>query len=325
MKNILVTGACGFIGSNFINYMSEKYKDSFFVGLDILDYCSSLKNVNNNTNIEMVIGNIANKELVAYLLRKYKIDTIVHFAAQSHVDNSFFNSVSFTENNVLATHILLETTRVYQLETNNLARFLAVSTDEVTGQSAFGEKHTEDSIFNPTNPYSSSKCCAEFLVQSYIKSYNLPCLISRGNNCYGENQYPEKVIPKFICQLLNGEKVTIQGDGSALRNFVHAWDTCTAMETILLNGKVGEIYNIGGSCEHSVMNIAKLLIRLIHGTDNIEEYITFVPDRTFNDCRYYISSDKLEGLGWKPEKTEFEEEVIKLIEWYKENKNRYGF
>lgn len=320
MKNVLITGAAGFIGSNFINYVSKKYSESLFIGLDMLDYCSSVKNIKKRKNIHFVIGNILNKELVAYLLRKYNIDTIVHFAAQSHVDNSFFNSVSFTENNVLGTHILLETTRVYQLETNNLNKFIHISTDEVSGENTTDVKYTEEQTFNPKNPYSSSKTNAEFLVKSYINSYKLPCIISRGNNCYGKNQFPEKIIPKFICQLLNDEKITIHGNGSARRNFIHVYDTCTAIETMLLKGTVGEIYNIGSECEYSVMDIANLLINLM-GRDTND--IIYIPDRTFNDCRYYISSDKLESLGWKPVNTDFINEVKELIIWYSKNQHRY--
>ena len=318
--NLLVTGGLGFIGSNFVNYIVDKYKN--IIILDINDYCSSMQNIQ-SSKVEIVIGNINNKELVAHLLRKYHIDTIVHFAAQSHVDNSFFNSVTFTEHNVLGTHILLETSKIYQEETNQLKLFLHISTDEVAGENTTNIKFTESQIMKPTNPYACSKANAELLVQSYIESYKLPCIITRGNNCFGENQYPEKIIPKFICQLLNGEKITIQGDGSAKRNFIHVYDTCTAIETILLKGKIGEIYNIASECEYSVMEIAKLLVNIMYN-DKVDHYISYIEDRTFNDCRYYMSSEKLEALGWTRVKN-FNTEIKLLIEWYKINKSRYGF
>jgi UDP-glucose 4,6-dehydratase len=327
MKNILCTGACGFIGSNFVSYMANKYTDCRFIVLDILDYCASLENVPKLPNIEIVVGDIGNNELVAYILRKFEIDTIVHFAAQSHVDHSFFNSIPFTKTNVLGTHILLETVRIYHDETKRLQRFISVSTDEVYGEVSDDVAKKETDMLHSSNPYAASKQNAETLAQAYIQSYKLPIIITRGNNVYGINQYPEKVIPKFICQLLNGEKLTIQGSGMTRRNFIHVNDTCKAFETILLKGVIGEIYNISGHSqnEYTVMEVASLLVELICPGESLEDHITYVEDRKFNDCRYYISSEKLEKLDWKPEKTDFTEEIKELIEWYKANKGRYGF
>jgi len=327
MKNCLLTGAAGFIGSNFANYMSNKYPEVRFVVLDILEYCASLENLEKLPNIEIVIGDIGNNELVAYILRKFEIDTVVHLAAQSHVDNSFFNSISFTKNNVLGTHILLETVRVYRDETNRLKKFIHVSTDEIYGEVADNIERNEKSLPNASNPYAASKLCAEAIVQSYYHSYKLPICITRGNNVFGINQYPEKIIPRFICQLLNNEKLTVQGNGSARRNFIHVDDTCTAFETILLKGEIGEIYNISADHknEFNVMQIAEMLVSLIKPNEDFNKFITYVEDRKFNDCRYYISSEKLEKLGWKPVKTDFTKELKELIEWYKNNKSRYGF
>lgn len=335
MKNFLITGALGFIASNFVNYMSLKYPHAKFIILDKKDYCSSLENINKQClhNTEIIIGDIANKELVLYILKKFGIDTIVHFAAQSHVDNSFFNSIEFTVNNVLGTHLLLETSRIYNDETHKIEKFIHVSTDEVYGQVIDNSARIENSLLDPTNPYAASKAAAEFFVKSYYYSYKFPIIITRGNNVYGPNQYPEKVIPKFICQLLDGEKLTIQGTGSSLRNFIHVDDVSTAFETILLKGEIGQIYNISSdhNNEYSIKELAKILIKLFHPNTNIDDeneldkYITHIEDRKFNDARYFISSERLYGLGWKPQKTDFNSNLKDLVDWYKQNKSRYNY
>lgn len=334
MKNILVTGACGFIMSFFVNYMSKKYPDYHFIVLDKLEYCASLENVDKNSNIEIIIGDIANKELVTYILNKFNIDTLVHGGAFTHVDNSFFNSIDFTLNNVLGTHILLETIRIYHEKTGKIEKFLHISTDETYGTTHGLEPKTETDILCATNPYAASKVGAESMALSYFYSYKLPILISRGNNAYGPNQYPEKIVPKFICHLLNNKKLTIHGKGDSRRNFIHVYDTVTAFETILLHGKIGEIYNISadhGTSEFNVMQVAQKLIKLFHPEVNIDDssqlnqYLDFVEDRKFNDARYFISSEKLHKLGWKPVKTNFDENLKELIEWYRVNKSRYGF
>lgn len=332
MKNFLITGALGFIASNFTNYMAQKYSDSKFIILDKKDYCSSLDNVDADLkNVEIVIGDIQNSELVTYILNKFQINYIVHFAAQSHVDNSFFNSIEFTKNNVLGTHILLESARVYHEKTSQLDKFVHVSTDEVYGEVLDDKARCEKAILDPTNPYAASKAAAEFFVKSYYYSYKLPIIITRGNNVYGKNQYPEKVIPKFICRLLEGKTLTIQGTGSSKRNFIHIDDVVSAFETILVYGKIGEVYNISGTddSEYTIMELAKILLELFYpDTDfddlsNMDKYIEYVDDRHFNDSRYYISSEKLEALGWAPVKTDFKENLRKLIDWYSQYMNRY--
>lgn len=305
--NLLITGGCGFIGSNFINYYFEKYKDlKLLVNIDAMYYCAKKDNVKQSIQTDpkyiFVEGNICEASIVKHLLTQYKITHVIHFAAQSHVDNSFEDSIKFTHDNILGTHILLECCRKY----NNIIKFIHVSTDEVYGESMnFIEerKKSEHSILCPTNPYAATKAGAELIAQSYNHSYKMPIIITRGNNVYGPNQYPEKIIPKFIKQLNENKKITIQGDGSAVRAFLHAQDTAKAFELILHNGVIGEIYNIGcdEGMEYSVLNIAKILIKQIKQTENYSDWIEYVEDRPYNDMRYYISNEKLKQFGWKIE------------------------
>ena len=315
MKNILVTGGCGFIASNFLNYMIKKYDRYNFINLDAMYYCANEKNITksnrNKKNYKFIKGTIQNKELVDFILTENKIDTIVHFAAQSHVDNSFSNPIQYTKDNILGTHILLESVRKY----GKIEKFIHVSTDEVYGESLCQETDikNEKSLLNPTNPYAATKASAEMLVNSYVYSYGLPVIITRGNNVYGPRQYPEKLIPKFIMHLLNNEKVTIQGNGSCVRAFLHSYDVARAFELILEKGKIGEIYNIGSDedSEYLVLDVAKLLIKLIKN-ENYDNWITYIEDRPFNDKRYYISNQKMKDLGWDI-KISFDEGIKSLI------------
>ena len=302
MKNLLVTGGCGFIGSNFINYIFEKNKYKI-INFDAMYYCADEKNVNekirNSSNYMLVKGNLCSTDLVIHILYTHNIDYVIHFAAQSHVQNSFDDSLQFTQDNILGTHTLLECCRKY----GGIERFIHVSTDEVYGESMISideNKKTEHSILCPTNPYAATKAGAELIAQSYNHSYKMPIIITRGNNVYGPNQYPEKLIPRFIKLLKEDKKVTIQGDGSAVRAFLHSYDTAKAFECILEKGKIGEIYNIGcdDGMEFSVMDIARILIKKIKNTDNYDEWIEYVEDRPFNDSRYFISNSKLKDLGW---------------------------
>lgn len=322
--NYLCTGALGFIGSNFVNYYQDKYPDCKIVILDKKDYCASEQNIT-NSDVKIVIGNILDKELVSKILYENEINIIIHFAAESHVDNSFENSMEFTMTNIVGTHTLLEATRLYNNKTNNIKKFIHCSTDEVTGNNDTNEAYTEKSILKPTNPYAASKAGAEFMVTSYYESFKLPVITTRCNNVCGKNQYPEKIIPKFICQLLNNEPVTIHGRGKSRRNFIHVDDVSAAYETIIEKGEINEIYNISAckSNEFSVKEVARILISIM-GKDE-EKSIVYVKDRNINDQRYYTSSEKLEALGWKPVKTNFIENLNELVEWYKENKGRYGF
>lgn len=304
--NVLVTGGCGFIGSNFINHYFPKNKTNKInklVNIDAMYYCANennvLETIRNNPNYVLIKGNICDENLVTNILKEHQITHIIHFAAQSHVQNSFEDSIKFTHDNILGTHILLECSRKY----GELLKFIHVSTDEVYGESmnTIEEQHkTEHSILCPTNPYAATKAGAELIAQSYNHSYKMPIIITRGNNVYGPNQYPEKLIPLFIKQLQENRKVTIQGDGSSVRAFLHVSDTAKAFEYILEKGKIGEIYNIGcdEDMEYSVMDIAKILIKKIKHTENFDEWIEYIEDRPFNDKRYYISNSKIKELGW---------------------------
>ena len=316
-SNLLITGGCGFIGSNFINNYFPKNKLNKLINIDALYYCADINNINeeirNNNDYIFIEGNICNNELITRILNDYQITHIIHFAAQSHVQNSFNDSINFTYDNILGTHNLLECCKQY----GKIVKFIHVSTDEVYGESmnTIDETHkTEHSILCPTNPYAATKAGAELLAQSYNHSFKLPIIITRGNNVYGPNQYPEKLIPKFIKLLKENKKVTIQGDGSNIRAFLHANDTANAFELILEKGEIGEIYNIGcdDGMEYTVLEIAKILINLIKHTDSYDEWIEYVEDRPFNDKRYYISNQKLKDLGWEI-KESFYNSLLKLL------------
>jgi UDP-glucose 4,6-dehydratase len=315
MMNLLITGGCGFIGSNFINNLT--FQIDRLVNFDALYYCASKDNIHTIVQTDpryfFVKGNLCSEDLVTHVLNEHNITHIIHFAAQSHVQNSFDDSMQYTKDNIVGTHTLLECCRNYQNKTGLLKKIIHVSTDEVYGESINGDcKNEEQSILVPTNPYAATKAGAEMIAMSYIKSYNLPIIITRGNNVYGPKQYPEKLIPLFIKQLKNDEQVTIQGDGTAIRSFLHVDDVCKAFEIILEKGVVGEIYNIGTHNEYSVLQIAKMLVKMIKHTDDFASYIRFIADRPFNDSRYFISNEKLKALGWEIT-IDFEDGIHKLI------------
>lgn len=318
MKNILVTGGLGFIGSNFVNHISSKYDNINIYVYDIGDYCASIENVEWNNRIKLIKGDIRNFDLIMHTLTEHEIDTIVHFAAHSHVDNSFKNSLAFTETNVFGTHVLLECSRMY----GKLKLFFHMSTDEVYGEIDTTDTSREVSLLCPTNPYAATKAGAEHIVKSYFLSYKLPIIIARCNNVYGRNQYPEKLIPKFICSLLDGKKLHIQGTGNSRRNFIHAIDVADAVDLIINNGVFGETYNIGVTNEHSVLDVAQILCD-IAGV-NLENQLEYVPDRLFNDFRYNITNDKIKSLGWEQSRKDFKKELVELFDWYKVNRHRYN-
>ena len=296
MTTALVTGGCGFIASNFLNLMKEKYPDIKFVNLDKLDYCSNVHNVNPGV-ATFVKGNICDEDLVGYIIKEYDFDVVFHFAAMSHVDNSFNDPKKFTLNNAYGTHVLLDKFR--ELKPN--VEFIHFSTDEVYGESLTENPFKESTgVLKPTNPYAASKAAAEMIVQSYIDSYKMNIKTIRCNNVYGPNQYPEKLIPKFKKLLREGKNCTIHGTKSAgiQRAFMHVEDVVNAVDIVWKKGESGEIYNIASDYEISVMDVTKLMIKTITGSENYDKYITFIEDRPFNDSRYYICSQKLKKLGW---------------------------
>lgn len=303
-KCLLVTGGCGFIGSNFINIFYKNRPEIKIINLDALYYCADINNINKSvresSNYKFIECNLQSLDLLKYIFQNNEISHVIHFAAQSHVQNSFTNSLQYTADNIIGTHNLLETNRLYN---KHLVKFIHVSTDEVYGESMLNvneKQKTEHSILCPTNPYAATKAGAELIAQSYHHSFKMPIIITRGNNVYGPNQYPEKVIPKFIKQLKENRKLTIQGDGRCVRGFLHVYDAAKAFDAILINGKVGEIYNIGSDkgMEYAIIDIAKKLIKAVHNTEDYNKWITYIEDRPWNDLRYFISNQKLKDLGW---------------------------
>ncbi len=314
---LLVTGGCGFIGSNFVNYYYKQNPEATIVNLDAMYYCASELNIDeevrNSSRYHLVKGNLCSYDLISNILNIYKIDTVIHFAAQSHVQNSFEDALQYTHDNVQGTHTLLEACRRYK----KITRFIHISTDEVYGESMLNEneeKKNENSILCPTNPYAATKAAAELIAKSYYHSFKMPIIITRGNNVYGPNQYPEKLIPRFIQQLQENKKVTIQGDGSNVRAFLHVNDVCSALKLVLEKGEIGEIYNIGSDDHHeyTVLDIAKILIEKIKKTMDYDGWITYIEDRPFNDKRYYISNEKVKQLGWTID-TDFNNGINELI------------
>lgn len=312
IMKILFTGGCGFIGSNCLNYFLKKYPEYHFINIDKLDYCANENNVKESDNYTFVYGNITDSKLITRVLNKYNIKVVIHFAAQTHVDNSFGNSLQFTLDNVLGTHTLLECSREY----GKLEQFIHISTDEVYGEVDLDhEGCCEKFLLNPTNPYAATKAAAEFLCKSYYTSFKLPIKITRANNVYGPNQYPEKLIPKFIHHLKNGEKCTIHGKGETRRNFIHAEDVARAVDIIWYKGTVNEIYNIGTENEYSVMEIFDKLCKYICPDDSTCDKCIYVEDRPFNDFRYAINCQKLKDLGWK-EEIDFEKGFKETVDYY---------
>ncbi|CAL0323108.1 unnamed protein product [Lupinus luteus] len=321
-KNILITGAAGFIASHVTTRLIKKYPSYKIIALDKLDYCSTFKNLQQCTsskNFKFVKADIASADIVNHLLMEEKIDTIMHFAAQTHVDNSFGNSMEFTYNNIYGTHVLLEGCRV----TNQVKRFIHVSTDEVYGETKLDTNvgNHEASQLLPTNPYSATKAGAEMLVMAYHRSYDLPIITTRGNNVYGPNQYPEKLVPKLILRAMKGEKFPIHGDGSNVRSYLYCGDVAEAFDVILHKGEIGQVYNIGTKKERSVLEVASDICKLFKLDP--KEAIEFVKDRPFNDKRYFLDDEKLKNLGWE-DKTCWEEGLEMTTEWYKKNPNWWG-
>lgn len=313
---LLVTGGCGFIGAAFCRRILKQHPYFTLVNIDYLYPCSTVATdlTVSRGNYFFVKGDIKNKELLDTLLVKHNINVVVHFAAQSHVDTSFTNPMMYTQDNVVGTHTLLEACRTY----GKLKRFIQISTDEVYGENAHGHKaaFTETSLLKPTNPYAASKASAEMLVHSYIHSYNLPAIVIRSNNIYGPGQYPEKVVPKFMFQLMDNKKLTIQGSGNQLRSFLYVDDAVDAVLCVMFQGEIGEIYNISSVDEISISNLAKSMLALVKPGSKIDEWVTYVEDRNFNDKRYWIESEPLKALGWK-QQWSLEKGLLETVNWFK--------
>ncbi len=314
MTTLLVTGGAGFIGSCFIRHIINKYKDYKVINLDALTYAGNIENlddIKDNPNYTFVHGNICDKKLVRELINES--DCVVNFAAESHVDRSISSPEIFIETNIQGTLNLLQASKELGVE-----RFLQVSTDEVYGSLGKDGYFYETTPIAPNSPYSASKASADMLVRAYRETYNMPVLNTRCSNNYGPYQYPEKLIPLFISKLKKGEKVPVYGDGLNVRDWLYVYDHCQAIDTVLHQGKVGEIYNIGGHNEKTNLEITRLILNAMGKDDSSIEY---VPDRLGHDKRYAISNDKITSeLGWKPSVT-FEEGIKLTIDWYLNNTN----
>ena len=314
MTTLLVTGGAGFIGSCFVRHELKKHPDYKIINLDALTYCGNienLKDIENNPNYRFVHGNICDKKLVKDLISE--CDCVINFAAESHVDNSIKHPEIFIETNVQGTLSLLQASKELGIE-----RFLQVSTDEVYGTLGKTGYFYETTPLAPNSPYSASKAGADMLVRAYRETYGLPTLNTRCSNNYGPYQYPEKLIPFFISQLLKGEKVPVYGDGLNVRDWLYVYDHCEAIDVVLHKGKVGEVYNIGGHNEKTNLEITHLILDAM-GKD--ASSIKYVEDRLGHDRRYAISNDKITSeLGWQPSVTS--EEGIKItIDWYLNNQD----
>lgn len=312
MTTLLVTGGAGFIGSCFVRHELKKHPDYKIINLDALTYCGNIENLNDvkdNPNYTFVHGNICDRKLVRELVAES--DCIVNFAAESHVDNSIKHPEIFVETNVQGTLNLLQAGKELGVE-----RYLQVSTDEVYGTLGKTGYFYETTPLAPNSPYSASKASADMLVRAYRETYGLPTLNTRCSNNYGPYQYPEKLIPFFISQLLKGEKVPVYGDGLNVRDWLYVYDHCEAIDVVLHKGKIGEVYNIGGHNEKTNMEITHLILEAM-GKD--ESSIKYVKDRLGHDRRYAISNNKITTeLGWKPSIT-FEEGIKLTINWYLNN------
>ena len=327
-NNILVTGGSGFIGSHLVEKLLENDKN-FVVNLDRLDYCSC-SNSNSTYNTETVEdkykfihGSICNRELLLFILKEYSINIVYHLAGQTNIENELYNSTQFTLDNIAGTHNLLECIReVNENSSNKIDKFIFMSSNEVQGSIKDDEYSTnENSLFKPTNPYSATKACAELIVSSYYLSYKLPVIIVRCNNVFGPKQYPNKVIPAFMYNLLHDEMCYVHGDGSAERQFTYIDDVIDALLLINDKGDVNEIYSISSNINYSIIELAKLLINMIKDIDCsmcdcYKGFIKNIDNRKFNEVRYFNKCDKLEKLGWK-QKVIFEDGIKRTIEYFK--------
>jgi dTDP-glucose 4,6-dehydratase len=310
MKNLLVTGGCGFIGSNFIRLMLEKYPDVKIINLDKLTYAGNpdnLKDVEDNPNYAFIKGDICDPGIVRLAMKR--ADTVVHFAAESHVDRSIEDGSIFVRTNVLGTNTLLQAAQEIGVK-----RFLHVSTDEVYGSIVKGS-FVETDILTPSSPYSASKAGSDLLALSYHTTHKLPVVVTRCTNNYGPYQFPEKLIPLFVTNLLQGKRVPIYGDGRNVRDWIYVLDHCKAIDFVLQHGTEGEVYNIGGGAERTNLEITRSILKLL---DKGEHMIEYVRDRPGHDLRYSLDCSKLKAMGWRPEH-DFDKALELTVKWYTDN------
>ena len=314
MKKILITGGAGFIGSNYINSVLSA-SDDMVVNIDKLTYAGNLENLKENEsklNYSFIKGDICNSELIDYLFSKYKFSHVINFAAESHVDRSILGSEIFYRTNVIGTNVLLEAAKRHGIE-----KFLQVSTDEVYGSLGPEGLFTESTPLAPNSPYSSSKAAADMMALSFYHTYSMPIVITRCSNNYGQLQFPEKLIPLMIINALNNKKLPVYGDGMNVRDWIFVTDHNKAIELVLDEGRVGEVYNIGASKEMPNIEIVKLILNKLGKSEELIEYVT---DRLGHDRRYAIDSSKIQNeLGWSPQ-FDFENAIENTIDWYLNNK-----
>lgn len=316
--NILVTGGAGFIGGNFVHYMLDKYSDYRIVCVDALTYAgnlSTLENVLDNKNFRFVKADIADRIAIEKLFNEEKFDIVVNFAAESHVDRSIENPEIFLKTNILGTSVLMDMCRKY----GNI-RYHQVSTDEVYGDLPLDRPElffTEETPIHTSSPYSSSKAGADLLVQAYYRTYGLPITISRCSNNYGPYHFPEKLIPLMIANALANKPLPVYGDGLNVRDWLYVEDHCRAIDLIIHEGRIGEVYNVGGHNEMANIDIVKIILKELGKPESL---IKFVADRKGHDMRYAIDPSKIhKELGWLPE-TMFADGIKKTIKWYLDNK-----
>jgi len=308
--NLLVTGGCGFIGSNFIHYILETYPEYKITNLDCLSYAGNLENLSDiakNKNYKFVKGNIKDFKTVNKLIKK--ADYVINFAAQTHVDRSIEEAKDFIETNINGVFTLLEACR-----NSKIKLFMQISTDEVYGSTMEGSFIETDALI-PSSPYSASKAAADCLCNAYAATYKIPVIVTRCTNNFGPYQYPEKVIPLFVTNLLQGKKAPLYGDGLNVRDWIYVYDHVRAIDFLMHQGKVGEIYNISSNNEVANIELTKIILKKF-GLG--ETYIKYVNDRPAHDRRYSLDSSKLRSLGWKPV-YDFSASLDATIDWYKEN------
>lgn len=309
---LLVTGGAGFIGSNFIRYMFDAHPDVEIINYDLLTYAGNLNNlkgIDTQSRYTFIKGDICDQSLINATLKKFPVDAIVHFAAESHVDRSITDPSAFVKTNVLGTHTILEAAR-----NHSVPKFIHISTDETYGSTMKGS-FKETDILSPSSPYSASKAGSDLLALSYFTTYHLPVMVTRCTNNFGPYQYPEKLIPLFITNLLEGKKVPVYGTGKNVRDWIHVNDHCRAVEFLLDQGVPGEVYNIGGGHEKTNLEITDKILELLHKDESMVEYVT---DRPGHDFRYSLDTSKLRKMGWKP-RYSFDDALEETVTWYRQN------